>query len=545
MLSLPLQTRGELVVMPDHDDPRRVYVALARPRLSTRTPERPSLRLLHWMATQAPRAGEREVGGHLFLEIEVEPTAAHVAAAGLAGLDVQPMPWVEAQAILQAQGADPITSEVSVVAGGRAAFAMRLSPQQVDRLAPQLRGETVAPLQVTWVGQVRARLPAAEIIATVDVTALGSLHATGSSTTIRDHVSTHARIEISGSTNPELEAALRAWALDALGERAERGETLLVRASAAEVVRWPLRLSSTLDLDPAQGRDVVTALALPPHELAARPPVRIQARGGFDGGVERVDVELREAGGEPVRVALSSEAAAWVEAGDDALAWRHRVVVGGAARPWSSWREAAGMRDLTIPVILPPPRTIEVLLAGLDLQTRWAFVRVELTASDAAGSLRSHVVELREGSRAGTWVLPSGTEGAAVAARTTLVSVQGLRVEQGPDAVEHDQVVVSDPFGRHRIGVTLVPVGRGWDQLALAMVDLRHEDGTWVHEQAAELRALSDFVQVDLPARAGGSRTLWWRVHASFTDGRFAQSPWQQSDAPLLAVALPAAPSPP
>lgn len=549
MLSLPTQTRGALVVMPDHADPTRSYATLARPRLSSRTPERPSLRLVAWTATQAPRTGEREVGGHLFLEIEVEPGPAELAAAGLAAPQVQPMPWIEAQAILYVQGAAPITSEVSVIAGGRAAFGMRLTPLQVGLLAPQLRGDAVAPLQVTWVGQVRARLPAVEVVATVDVTELRSHAATRTRDELHTQVSMHARVVIKGATNPAVEESLRAFILDALTEQVAAGRTALVRHCAAEVVAWPLRLSTTLDLDGVRGADLVTSLALPPNELEVPPPLRIQASGGLPAGVERVDVELRrgenEDAGEPVRVSLTGETPAWVELAGHELHARHRVVAGGAAHPWSRWRALAGLRELTIPVALPAPRAVEVLLAGLDLRSRWALVRVELTATDVTGQVRAHVVELREGTRAGQWALPPGTEGAQVQARTSFTSTQGLLVERGPDPVEHDQVVVSDPFGSDRIGVALVPAGPGWEDVALVMVDLRHEDGTWAHEQAVELRALSDFVQVDLPARTGGPRTVSWRVHASFSDGRFAQSAWQRTEAPLLVVSLPGvAPTP-
>lgn len=538
MLTLPMQARGALVVLPDHADPTRSYATLARPRLSSRTPERPSLRLVAWTATQAPRTGEREVGGHLFLEIEVEAGPADLAAAGLSPASVQDMPWTDAQAILEVQGAEPITSEVSVIAGGRAAFGMRLTPLQVGLLAPQLRGQAVAPIQVTWVGQVQARLPATEVVATVDVTELRSHTVTPTHEEIRAHVSAHARVVITGAVDPQVEASLRAWVLEALTGRVTAGETALVRYSSAEVVPWPIRLSTTLDLDGVRGADLVTSLTLPPDELETPLPLRIQARGGFDAGVERVDVELRGRETEPLGVSLSSETPAWVEPGD-AHEERHRVVAGGIAHPWSRFRELAGLRELTIPVARPAPRTIEVLLAGLDLEHRWAAVRVELGATDVADHEHAHVVELRNGTRAGQWALPAGTEGAAVHARTTLVSVQGLVVERGPEPVEHDQVVVRDPFGGERLGLALLPAGPGWDGVALVMVDLRHEDGAWVHEQAVELRSLADFVQVDLPARAGGPRTVSWRVHASFSDGRLREGPWQRTEAPLLVVSLP------
>ena len=526
MLQLPLRTEDELVVLHDHVDTSRTFVSLLRPRLSPDSGGRPSLRLVHWTSTEANASGEHEVGGHLFLEIDVVPTADELAAAGLR--HAEPIPWEDATAVLELPGVEPVTSEVSVVAGGRASFSVALSPQQVNVLAPLLTGDQVSPLQVTWKGRVRARLPAVEVSAVVDIEEFRSSVSRGSTTVTREILRSHATIVIEGAADPELEAALQHWVLDELTRRMDAGEDLELSTSAADV-----------ELQSLRGADVVTALALPPHELGELPPVAVRAVGPVGSGIDRVDVELRSEGTETIALSLTNEQPLPAELPRGPYELRHRVVRGGAAWPWSGWRGSGSMREQTIPVVVPAPRVIEVLLAGLDLSERWSSVRVVLEA--VADGSQSTVIELQEGTRDGSWTLPAGFESAEVRARTTFVSRRGLEVEQGPEVVEHGQLVLRDPFGFHRLRITLVPTGAGWEGIAMAMVDLRHEDGSYTHEQAAELRTLADLKKVDLPSRPEAGTAFAWRLHASYEDGRFVRTPWQQSDRTMLAVPLMAA----
>lgn len=535
MLQLPMRTEGELVILHDHTDDSRAYACRLRPRLSSGTSGRPSLRLVHWTSTEADASGEHEVGGHLFVEIDVEPSATELAAAGVP--HAQPIPWLEAKAVLDLPGAEPVSSEVSVVAGGRASFSLALTPQQVNVLAPLLGGDQVSPLQVTWVGTVRARLPAVEVTVLVDTDERRRTSTTSTTTLTREWLRTHATIVIEGAADPELEAALQQWALDELERRAEAGEDLQLSTSAADVGAWPIRLPTTLDLHALRGTEVVTSLALPPDELGERPPVTVRAIGPVGTEIDRVDVELRPPGGPAITLALADAEPAAADLPRGPYELRHRVVQGGLAWPWSSWREAGSIRDHSIPVVVPAPRTVEVLLAGLDLQQRWSSIRVELSADGPSPS--STVIELHEGTRTGSWALPSGSEGAAVRARTTFVSRQGLEVPQGPELVEHDQLLLRDPFGHHRLQVTLVPVGAGWQGVALAMIDLRHEDGSYTHEQAGELRGLGEVAKVVLPSRPEVGTTYQWRLHASYEDGRFVQTQWKTSTSAMQPVMLP------
>ena len=118
----------------------------------------------------------------------------------------------------------------------------------------------------------------------------------------------------------------------------------------------------------------------------------------------------------------------------------------------------------------------------------------------------------------------------------TFVSRQGRSVEQTIDEVANDQVIVVDPLDRQRVRVVLVPSGTGWDQVALAMVDLRYVDGDYTVDETVELRKLDDFVEWEAPARADGPQSIQWRRHVSFTDGRFESGAWETTGPGVVLV---------
>ena len=43
---------------------------------------------------------------------------------------------------------------------------------------------------------------------------------------------------------------------------------------------------------------------------------------------------------------------------------------------------------------------------------------------------------------------------------------------------------------------------------------------------------------MEAPARPDGPRTVQWRAHVSFSDGRFESRPWQTSDAGVIAIRI-------
>jgi hypothetical protein len=86
--------------------------------------------------------------------------------------------------------------------------------------------------------------------------------------------------------------------------------------------------------------------------------------------------------------------------------------------------------------------------------------------------------------------------------------------------------------------VALLPAGTGWSGVAWVMVDLRYTDGSHTIDETVSLRTIDDFLEWEAPARPDGPRTIQWRAHASFSDGRFESRPWQTSDAGVIVVRI-------
>jgi len=86
---------------------------------------------------------------------------------------------------------------------------------------------------------------------------------------------------------------------------------------------------------------------------------------------------------------------------------------------------------------------------------------------------------------------------------------------------------VLDPLEGNQVRFTLLPAGTGWNDISVAMVDMQYADGAYVVDETLELRRLSDMVEWVVPARPDGPQIARWRLHASFTDGRFTSGEWQ------------------
>jgi len=217
MLTLPVESRGDLLVVHDDAAPGRVCVTLARPRVTNRADGNTSVRLLRWMSTQASAGVGQITGARLSVDVDLAPGATDLASAGLGGADLQPMPWLDAKVRLDGPQFDAIEADVAIAAGSLAAVSIDLPPSAAGILAPLLQGDTISPLQLTWTGHVLVRLPPVEVIASADVTEIRrrlDLIAPGRRiTTIRSIVDASARIEIRGGGNAALEQAMRDWAL--------------------------------------------------------------------------------------------------------------------------------------------------------------------------------------------------------------------------------------------------------------------------------------------------------------------------------------------
>jgi hypothetical protein len=544
LLILPIQTHGDVLAFEDDAAAGRLCVALARPRLARRADGSSAARLVRW-TTQSAGIGTA-TGGRLTLDVNVDPSADDLAAAGLAGRDTHPLPWLDAKIRLEGPQFDPVDADVSTAIGTVAAASVDLTPASAAVLAPLLQSHAVSPLQVTWVGHVLVRLPPVEVIATADVTEIRrriDLIAPGRRLTIiRSIIDANARIEIRGAGNVALEQALRDWVLGELTARLDAGRPLDVRAAASEVVHWPVQLAATLDdfLPSASRGSIVETIILDSSEIRPMPPVDVRVLADFSGALERVDVRLAPASsGQTIELAFSSDALRTAAVGAADFRWSRRVKL--KLRPpgdWSPWIDVHGATAVIVPVSAPSSLNIEVVGAALDFTARWSMVRVIVTHDPPDAAPQSQAIELTAAQTSATWTVPLEGLRGPVKAQVTYVARQGQSVERVIENVAGDQVIVTDPLEGNCVPFTLLPAGTGWSDVALAMVDLRYADGAYVVDETVELRTLTDFVDWSVPARPDGPQTMQWRLHASFTDGRFTSGDWQAADRGVVIVRI-------
>jgi hypothetical protein len=549
VLVLPIHHHGELFAMDDDAAPGELCVALARPRLSRDRQGAPRLSLVRWTPEAGAAAGAS--GARLSLDIEVSPAAADLAAAGLAARTTRPFPWLDAVVRLDGPLFDPVDAEVSIAAGGTAAVSADLSAAAAAVLAPLLTGDSVSPLQVTWIGHVRVRLPPVEVMATADITEvrrrIDIISGNRRTTTTRSVIDANAHIEIHGTDNAALEQALREWVLDELTDRFARGDALSVRAAGSDVVRWPIQLATTLDdLLPAgmatPRRSLVETVVLGPTGPGRVPPVAVRALGDFAGVLERVDVKLQStapSAPDPIEVSLTSDAPTDVRLGARDFRWSRRIKIKDrAVTEWSPWEKVKGSTGLNVPVPLPEALNIEVLAAGVDFTRRWSSIRVVLEHTAAGSEPASATIELSATRPSQTWTTPLAGARGTLTARLTYLSQNGQVVERMIDQITGGQVIVEDPLDSAQVRVALLPAGTGWSSVACVMVDLRYIDGSHIIDETVSLRTIDDFLEWEAPARPDGPRTIQWRAHASFSDGRFESRPWQTSDAGVIVVRI-------
>jgi len=486
------------------------------------------------------QAAEGAVGARLDLDLSVEPSSAELAA--LQGFATDPMPWHDVRLLLDGPGFDSVEAAVSVLSGTTGGISVELGPQAASVLEALLTRSAVSPLQVSWIGRVMVQLPAVEVVASCSTsevrTRLERARGGRSVSLTRAFIEANAHIEIRGDEGHGLADALRDWALDELMTRFTAGEDMMVKRSASEVVLWPIRLASTLDalLPEEQRRELVQVHALDPGELGSTPPVDVRALADFRGALERVEVELEPIGqGRPARALLTDEEPCRLSLGTRHFRHRRRLKYASQSPgAWSPWVSVENRSSLLIPVPRVEPLQIEVVAAGLDFERRWSAVRVAL---EHHGDRRmSHALELKADRRSDVWTSPLNGPRGRVTARLEFLARNGGSAERTIDSVNGDHIVVADPFAGHRRHLTLVPVGTGWSEVAAAMVDLRYRDGEQVTEETVRLGNLADFAEWEAPARPDGPRTVEWRSHVSYSDGRFESTEWDSTEDAVLTV---------
>ena len=323
---------------------------------------------------------------------------------------------------------------------------------------------------------------------------------------------------------------MRDWALGQLLERLDKRQSLDVRAAASDVVPWPIVLAATLDdlVPPDRRGTVVETVVLDPGDAAGVPPIDVRVLADFGGRVDRVDVRLAPLTGDRIlELSFSDTTSRPAALHTSDFRWCRRIKMKGSALgEWSPWEELHGRTGLVIPVATPGNLSVDVLAAGLDFAERWSSVHVVLTHTPPGAVAESWTADLTAAQTAASWVTPLPGARGPITAALTYVSRQGQALQRTIDAVG-DQLIVLDPLEGNQVRFTLLPAGTGWNDIAFAMVDMRYADGAYVVDETLELRRLSDMVEWVVPARSDGPQIARWRLHASFTDGRFTSGEWQ------------------
>lgn len=533
MLTLPPTTRGNLIALADADDPRQLAVAALRPALVL-SASGPGVRILRWSAP-----GESGSAARLDLEASVQPTAADIDQLKAAGFQVAPMPWESAALRLEGPQLEPVEVDISALSGTIGCASASLTPQAAGVLSALLTRTDSAPLQLTWIGRVLVQLPSVDVVASCAVQEVRRriIEIQGSRRTeiLRSLIDANARIEIRGGTNPELEQALRDWAIGELLQRFERGEDTTVRKSAAEVVSWPLTLAGALDPLPANQRDaVVQTFVLNPEDVSFAPPIALRVLGDFSGTLERVDVQLEPlTDGRPAEAAVTDSEERALSLRTQDFRWRRRIK--RKTKPpedWSDWSVASNAPSLLLAVPDLTALRVEALAPGLDFESRWKSVRIDLDCASECV-----VLELDASRRAAFATLTPSVTAPAVSAKLTYLSWNGQTIERSVDRVA-GCIAVADPFDGHRRRLSVIPSGAGWSEIAGAMIDLRYRDGDQLAQTTLPLTSPNDFAEWEAPARPDGPRTVEWRCHASYRDGRFESTPWASTDESVLAIPL-------
>lgn len=543
MRVLPVNLKEPVIMLSD-DSGAVPAVSSARPRLARSAAGRPLLHLDQWVLPSGYSGPAPEVGGRLNLNVDLGARPEDLAAAGITG-PVTAIPWLDARVELKGPLFQPVEAEVAVVAGTLGALAVDLTPDSASVLGSLLSRNVISPLQVTWIGTTLVRLPAVDIVASATVKRSTSQVVTAGGHSrrqvARSLIEANARIEIKGASNTELEAAFREWALSELTTRLERGDDVLVRASAAQVVRWPIRLATTLDdlMSASEREGVVQMRVLDAAEVGSIPPVEVRVLGTFGPSLERVDVRLTAAGGAPRELAFTSDAPQYIALGTSQFEWSYRMKP-PSTEPgaWTAAQKVERSYSLLVAVPDVQDLRIEALASGIDFDKRWSRIQVQLEHAAAVPDGASTVIELDAAHSSSVWAHKLTRPRGKVRAKLTFFAKQGQTVEKEVEAIAGDQLLIEDPLASYRRQLAVMPAGSGWGDISVAMIDLRYRDGEFSHEETVEVTSLDGFVEWQAPARPDGPRAVEWRVHASFRDGRFEERGWSSVESGVLMIPL-------
>ncbi len=543
MIQLPLRHHGEVLIGDDATTGRPRIVG-GPPRIALDPEGLPRLRLLRWPPTADGDAG------HLAVDLTTTP-----APEGLAGLPdgTDFVEWEDATVTLQGAGID-VTGEAVLGGAPFGALSSMLDLPAAGALERLLTGDGPGLLQAVWNGHIRARMPAVEVVAALDRSEITrrteDIRGPARRETVRSIIRATAHINILGAGDDDLIEALSKWVADELTRRLDAGRDLQVRLSAADVISLPVRLSGTLGaVDPSNRDRVIRRLdAVPGTTAAAHTRVVVLADWAVTDHVT-LEVDPDGSGAEDTTVlTVRDEAPRQLDLANRAFRWRLRSTVEGVQQDWTAWTPAAPTLSLTVPVAPPSAPPVEVVAVGLDWSARWSRVEIFLTPAGAGedpvgaepqpGTVSTTGPDLVLTADRRRMTLPSTIDAAAMLASTVFWARSGTTVRGHPIPLTSHQFVIRDPL-RDVMEKTLVPVGGGWDDVALAMVDLRHVDGDQLTFETVPLDPGMPLAAWRIPVAAGQPGEVSWRLHASLTDGQLLQTDWATAAESVIPVDIP------
>ncbi|MGO1488715.1 MAG: hypothetical protein ACTHWA_09180 [Arachnia sp.] len=541
MIQLPLRSHGDLLVGDDAVT-GRVQVVGAPPRIALDTDGRPRLRLLRWPPTTDSGAG------HLSMDVSTTPTTSQ--REGLPG-DVEFVRWEDAAVTLLGAGLE-VTGAAVLGGAPFGAMSSLLDLPAAAALERHLTGDGPGLLQAVWEGHIRARMPELEVVAAIDRSEItrrtAEIRGPRRHEMIRSIIRATVHVEVQGAGGEALIEALSDWAAEALTHRLDTGGDLQIRLSAADVISPPVRLASTMEPVLESAREWVI------HHLTAVPGTTAEAHTRVVvladwAKTDHVSLEVDPEGsgtGDTTVLTVLDEAPRQLDLAGRPFRWRLRSTVAGVQQEWTPWTSSGPTLALTVPVAPPSERHVEVVAAGLDWSDRWQQVDVFLApdgnrdshTDDRAGrgtEVSPDAVLTGDRRRAS---LPVDVDPGGLVASALFWSQSGVSVPGQPIALISDQFVIRDPL-RDVIEHTLVPVGGGWADVVLSMVDLRHIDGDRLTIEAVPLDPGMSLATWQVPAALGHRGQVSWRLHASLTDGTLVETDWADAADSVIPVEIP------
>jgi len=151
---------------------------------------------------------------------------------------------------------------------------------------------------------------------------------------------------------------------------------LLIEANAADIVEWPVKINSTLQLDSTDA-SYLRSLVLNTDELGASQNTFIRVLADFEHHMQRVDVEIES---ESIKHAFAFTNAESQKTHRINTPFRSRwraLLRNNTTTSWSDWQAQEPTAQLLLTASLPPIRSLDISASRLDFINRWAQVIVQ------------------------------------------------------------------------------------------------------------------------------------------------------------------------